>query len=145
MEPKVEIKITGVDDPLIRRRLKYISKPDTSVGNVRPCLLCSTKTSWTVNKYPVCPSCQGKYGFCKKEWLPDPCVVCGAQGEFVCGEHDQLSLCYLHRDAWFNYSKIFPQDVPDEKWAEVWDRTFAEFVQVMKARKKAEALQNERR
>jgi len=137
VEPKIEINVKGVDDPLIRRRLKRISKPDLSVGNIRKCLLCGLETSWTVNSQPVCPLCQGKYGFVKKDYLPDPCEVCGAQGEWVCGKNDQHSLCWRHRNAWFVWTKepFLPRGyhkLPENEKDIAWEKAFATFLQEMK-------------
>jgi len=137
VEPKIEIKVIGVDDPLIKRRLKRVAKPDLGVGHIRPCLLCGKETSWTVNKHPVCPLCQAKYGFIKKDWLPDPCEVCGAQGEWVCGDEDQHSLCHRHRDAWYDYTKEVPlprgwDKLPEEEKGATWEKRFNDFVQEMK-------------
>jgi len=137
VEPKIEINVIGVDDPLIRRRLKRISKPDLGVGNIRKCLLCGVETSWTVNSQPVCPLCQGKYGFVKKDWLPDPCEVCGEQGEWVCGSNDEHSLCHRHRDAWFQWTRqpnLFPgrDKMSDAEWHEAWERVWSRFVREMK-------------
>lgn len=140
MQPKIEINVIGVDDPLIRRRLKRIAKPDWGVGNIRPrpCLLCGEETSWTVNNHPVCPLCQAKYGFIKRDYLPDPCEVCGAQGEWVCGKDDQHSLCFRHRDAWFDWTRepFLPRGydkLPENEKDIAWEKAFAEFIQKMKA------------
>lgn len=138
MEPRIEINVIGVDDSLIKRRLKRIAKPDSGVGNIRPCLLCQNETSWTVNNYPVCPLCQARYGFVKKNWLPDACEVCGRQGEWVCGKDDQHSLCHRHRDAWFDWTRepFLPRGydkLPEDEKDIAWEKAFAEFIQEMKS------------
>lgn len=137
MEPKIEINVIGVDDPLIKRRLKRIAKPGLRVGHIRTCLLCQKETSWTVNNYPVCPLCQAKYSFIKRDYLPDACEVCNAQGEWLCGNKDQHSLCFHHRDAWFEWTRqpFLPHEydkLPEDQYHVAWKKAFAAFIQEMK-------------
>lgn len=140
MEPKIEINVIGVDDPLLKRRIKRILKPVLSVlGNRRyeACLLCGTETSWTINNHTVCPICSIKYGFMSKGYDLGSCQVCGRQGEWVCGKDDQHSLCHRHRDAWFDYTKEVPlprgwDKLPEEEKDATWEKRFNDFIQEMK-------------
>jgi hypothetical protein len=95
---RVEVEHTL--EPEVQRMLRRVLKPDLSVaGSPGKCVFCEEKTTWTINKCYVCPRCNAKYGFMREDYLPDPCEVCGAQGEFVCGEHDEHSLCFRHRQS----------------------------------------------
>ena len=137
MKKIIEIQV-NLDDPELCRKLKRIMKPHLSVGRVSKCELCQTETSWTANNRPVCPKCQGEYGFVNKNWLPDPCEVCGNQGEWVCGENDKHSLCHRHRDSWFDYTKEVPlprgwDKFPKDEKGAAWDKRFNDFVLEMKA------------
>lgn len=129
--------------PEIQKKIKRILKPVLSVlggRQYKPCDLCGTETSWTINNHPVCPQCSVKYGFIKASWLPDACEVCGRQGEWVCGKNDQHPLCCRHRDAWFDWTKevSLPRGwdrLPEDEREATWEKRFSDFVQEMKEAK----------
>ena len=126
--------------PEVQKKLKRILKPVLSVlggRQYKPCDLCETETSWTVNNRPVCPKCQVVYNFVKADRIPDACEVCGAQGEWVCGKDDQHSLCCRHRDAWLDWTKepFLPRGydkLPEKEKDIAWEKGFALFIQEMK-------------
>lgn len=125
--------------PEIQKKLKRILKPILSVlhRQYKPCYLCGTETSWTVNNNPVCPKCQVEYNFTKADRIPDACEVCECQGEWVCGKNDQHSLCCRHRDAWFTWTRepFLPRGyakLPEEERNIAWEKAFTTFIQEMK-------------
>lgn len=122
----------------VQKKIKRLLKPVLSVHEPEKCLFCGTKTSWTVNNKTVCPACHVKYGFVPEDRVPDPCEVCGQQGEW-CTEGEPIhSLCYVHRDAWFNWKnpelEFIDHKKQPEKWNQVWEEGWAKFVAFMKER-----------
>ena len=120
------------------RLIKKILTPVLSVlRGYEPCKLCREETSWAVNKHPVCPRCTVELGLAKKDRIPDPCVICSKQGEFVCGERDQHSLCCRHRDEWFRFTKfeLGGLKFEDPEFGDAWDKCFSSFVSTMKDKK----------
>ncbi|GAH90697.1 unnamed protein product [marine sediment metagenome] len=136
--------------PEVQKKLKRILKPVLSVLGLwqyKPCALCGTETSWTVNGRPVCPKCSVKYSFIKADRIPDVCEVCGAQGEWSCGKDNQHSLCCRHRDDWhcWNEARNFLlkdyANLPEDEKDVVWERCFNTFIQEAKQRSEAGTLE----
>lgn len=121
----------------VQKLLKRILKPVISVGRPQKCLFCGENTTWAINNNPVCPRDSALYGFMNAEYLPDPCEVCGKQGEW-CTEGGTHSLCYVHRDAWFAWSNpelgFIDSKVEPEKWEQVWEEGWKKFIDFMKER-----------
>lgn len=134
-----KIEVASTLDPEVQKIVRKVMKPDLSVaGNPGKCVFCEEETTWTINKRYVCPRCNAKYGFIRQDYLPEPCEVCGAQGEWVCGEKDEHSLCFRHRDAWFDFSKsdlnmAAYRQAPETEKGRAWDKCFADFIQRAKA------------
>lgn len=125
-------------EPMARKMLRRVLKPilDTT-SFAKKCLFCEGETSWRINERPVCPRCTTKYGFVKEEYLPNPCEVCGGQGEFVLGENCEHGLCWRHREVWFDWCRQ-PNLLPDsnkmskEEWSKAWDEVWARFIKEAK-------------
>jgi hypothetical protein len=138
MKKPWEVVVQDGIEPEVKKKLKRLLQPVPSVRGPEKCLFCGTMTTWRINNKPVCPACSVKYGFDKADRIPDPCEVCGRQGEW-CTEGDPVhSLCYVHRDEWFHWSNpklnhIDHKKQP-EKWHQVWEEGWAEFVAFMKER-----------
>ena len=132
-----QVAVSGKLDFETRRKIRRLLQPVFSVDVPGKCLFCGILTTWTINNKPVCPNCHVKYGFVKKDRVPDPCEVCGTQGEWVCGKDDQHSLCFRHRDAWFDYTREVPlprgyDRLPEDEKDIAWEKRFSDFVQEMK-------------
>jgi len=131
-----EIVASDKLDADIQKKIKRLLQPVLSIGQPAKCLFCDTETTWTINNKPVCPACSVKYGFMKNDRIPDPCEVCGRQGEW-CTDGDPVhSLCYIHREAWFRWGRpeleFIDRKKHPEKWSEAWDEGWAKFVAFMK-------------
>ncbi len=132
-----EVVVKDSVEPEIQKKIKRLLKPVRSVGRPQNCLFCATDTTWTINDKPVCPKCAVGYGFLGEQWLLDPCEVCSKQGEWATEGDPQHFLCYIHRDAWFDYSREVPlprgwDKLPKEEAAAAWEKRFNDFVQEMK-------------
>ena len=133
-----EIVVSDKVEPEVRKKLKRLLRPVDSAGRPEKCYFCDTETTWTINCKPVCPACSVLYAFIKEDYLPDPCEVCGKQGEF-CTQGDPIhSLCYKHRDDWFKWKMpelaFIDSKKQPEKWSQVWDEGWARFIALMKER-----------
>ncbi len=133
-----EIVVSDEVDAEVKKKLKRLLQPVASVHLPGNCLFCDTETTWTINNKPVCPACSVKYGFAKADRIPDPCEVCGRQGEW-CTDGDPIhSLCYVHRDAWFHWKRpeleFIDSKKQSEKWHQAWEDGWARFVTFMKER-----------
>lgn len=106
-----EIAVKDNVEPEIRKKIRRILKPYHSVGRPQNCLFCSIDTTWTINDKPVCPKCAVEYGFLDKGWLPDPCEVCGRQGE------------------WLDF---VDRKKEPERWHQVWEDGWSRFIACMK-------------
>ncbi|MBA7660377.1 MAG: hypothetical protein GH143_02540 [Calditrichaeota bacterium] len=133
-----ELVVKDSVEPDIRKKIKRVLRPARSVGNPQKCLFCGIDTTWTINDKPVCPKCSVEYGFLDKGWLPDPCEVCGRQGEWWTDGDPQHFLCYRHRDAWFHWTTpeldLIDQEVNPERWHQAWVESFGRFIACMKER-----------
>ena len=131
-----EIVVSDKVEPEVRKKLKRLLQPVDSVGQPEKCYFCNTETTWTINRKPVCPACSVLYGFIKEDYLPDPCEVCGKQGEWCTAGEPIHSLCYIHRDAWFHWKIPFLDYIDlkkqPEKWHQAWEEGWAQFVAFMK-------------
>ena len=132
------IVVNNEIEPEIRKKIKRLLQPVDSVRQPAKCYFCETMTTWTINKKNVCPVCSVKYCFIKECYIPDACEVCGKQGEW-CTEGDLIhSLCYIHRDAWFKWDlpelKCVDSKKEREKWLQVWDEGWNNFVATMKTK-----------
>lgn len=134
-----KVEVVKSLEPEVQKKIRKVLKPDLSVaGRPGKCIFCEYETTWTINKQYVCPKCTGKFGFANPAYLPDPCEVCRGQGEWVCGRKDEHSLCWRHRDEWFEFTKqprLFPDQkkVSDEEWSQSWDKVWARFIQEAKS------------
>ncbi|MBA7528555.1 hypothetical protein ES705_20742 [subsurface metagenome] len=130
-----QVVIDGKVDTVLTKKLKKVLRTVHSVGRVQDCLFCGVDTTWTINDKPVCPKCAVGYGFLGKQWLLDPCEVCGKQGEWATEGDPQHFLCHYHRDDWFHWKNpeldfINHKNQP-EKWHQVWEEGWNKFVTFM--------------
>lgn len=120
----------------VQKKIKRLLQPFSSVGQPEVCLFCDTKTTWTINNKPLCPACSVKYGFAKSDRVPDPCEICGQQGEWCTAGEPVHSLCFVHRDEWLHWKipELVHIDLgkQPEKWHRVWGEGWARFVACMK-------------
>lgn len=137
-----KIEVSDTLTPEVQKIIRKVLKPDSSVaGNPGKCIFCGEETTWTINEQYVCPRCSGKYGFINPDYLPDPCEVCGAQGEWVCGANNEHSLCFRHRDAWYDFTRselnmaAYNQASKADR-SVAWDKCFADFIQSCRCVKK---------
>jgi hypothetical protein len=119
----------------IKKKITRLLRPVFDVRQPDKCYFCGTTTSWVINKKNVCPKCAVSYGFLDKQWLLDPCEVCGAQGEWSTDGDPQHFLCFKHRDEWFHWDNPELRHIDmrkePEKWHRAWDKGWAEFVACM--------------
>lgn len=131
-----EVVVKDNIEPETQKKIRRLLQPVLSVSRPGKCQFCDTVTTWTINNKPVCPACHVQYGFIKKDIIPDPCEVCGRQGEW-CTEGEPIhSLCYIHRDAWFHWKNpeldFIDHKKQSEKWLQVWDEGWNRFTTFMK-------------
>ena len=133
-----EIVVSDEVDADVKKKLKRLLQPISSISHPAKCLFCDTFTTWTINDKPVCPACSVKYGFVKNDRIPDLCEVCGQQGEWCTDGEPVHSLCYKHRDDWFHWKNpeldFINRGKQPEKWNQVWDEGWRKFVAFMKER-----------
>lgn len=138
MKKPWKMDIDSKVEPLAKKMLQKVLRPVLGIASDgKKCLFCEEETSWTINEHHVCPRCTANYGFVKKDRLPDPCDVCGGQGEFVMGDDCQHSLCWRHRQAWFDWCKqpnLFPdlKSMPKKEWHKAWEEIYARFIKEAK-------------
>lgn len=133
-----EVVVNAKIEPEIQKVIKHVLKPVHSIGQPEHCFFCDTDTTWTINNKPVCPKCAVQYGFLSKQWLLDPCEVCGKQGEWATEGDPQHFLCYIHRNIWFRWNipelQFIDGRKQPEKWHQLWDEGWIKFVSCMKER-----------
>lgn len=116
------------------KRVLRPTHPDILHRGPQKCLFCGELTTWAINDKPVCPKCAVQYNFLSKLWLPNPCEVCGKQGEWSTDDWEH-SLCYLHRDEWFHWTipelQYIDQTEP-EKWKQAWKEGWDRFIKHLK-------------
>jgi hypothetical protein len=123
-----------------QRLVRLALKPVLDVApNPGKCIFCDEETTWWINQRYVCPRDTAKYGFCKEEYLPDPCEVCGGQGEWTAGDRCEHSLCFRHRDDWMRWSRqpgLFPghDKMTPAEWNTAWEKAWARFIKEAKER-----------
>lgn len=135
-----QIAVSGKLDFETRRKIRRLLQPVFSVHVPGKCLFCGMLTTWTINNKSVCPNCHVKYGFVKKDRIPDPCEVCGLQGEWCTEGKPIHSLCYIHRDEWFHWErpelKYIDHKKEPERWDQVWEEGWSKFISCMKEKNK---------
>lgn len=140
-----EVVVSDKVEPELRKKIKRILKPTRSVGRPQKCLFCGVDTTWTINDKPVCPKCAVEYGFLDKGWLPDPCEVCGRQGEWWTEGDPGHFLCYRHRDEWFHWKtpelEFLDLEKQPDKWNKAWEEGWSRFVAFMKEKEAEEIKQ----
>jgi len=139
-----EILVNNKLDSEIQKKIKRLFRPIRSVGRPQNCLFCNIDTTWTINDQPVCPKCAVEYKLLGKQWLLDPCEVCGRQGEWASDSDTQHFLCYIHRDQWFHW-KIPELEFIDIRkkpvnWRRAWEGGWSRFIAFMKEIEAKECL-----
>jgi hypothetical protein len=138
MKKNWKIVVKDSIDSDLRRRIKRVLRPTFGIALPGRCSFCSTQTTWIINSSHVCPACSVIHGFSTAARIPDPCEVCGQQGEWCTQSGKVHSLCFTHRDTWFQWTSGTWQGKPDYKketnlWELAWEENFTKFIISSKA------------